>query len=258
MQHFQNGLRQYIAIPIFIYAFQFAIERKALKYFIWITIAVLFHKSAAILYLVYFIYAIFPQPVLKNRFILYSLLTVSFIFSLFDFTSFITDRMDALLLLTNYDIYSDSDYLLSNEKKVNILMFLQYIIYMFFISHYQSVSEYFKEDKRFNYMFDLFFISTCLYFIFFRSLIIARILRYFTVFEIFIIGYYIKYAIDNSSMSYRNYAFRIILCLYLFAFYSAIIIKSNTSTVSYVSYFQSDLHSQKEEQHDAAIMIIKN
>ena len=246
MIHFQNGLRQYIAIPIFMYAFKYIINRNPLRYFFWITIAVLFHKSAAILYFIYFICAYRSTPYFKSAIIQCSLLTLSLVLAFFDITSSITDKMDALLIMTNYEIYSNSEALVGNSKNVSIIMLLQFCIYILFASLRKQVTEYYKNDKYFPYIYDLFFISTCLSFVFFRSLIIVRILRYFTSFEFIIIGYYLNYLVQTHRKSYRQFALYIVVCVFLFASYSATLISSKKNTTAYVSYFQTDLHSMKE------------
>ena len=71
-----NGIRQIIAACIFVYSIQFIYDRKALKYFLLIFIATLFHKSAVLLFVFYFI----PQrDYFKNRFISLGLLLLAVI-----------------------------------------------------------------------------------------------------------------------------------------------------------------------------------
>ncbi len=246
MIHFQNGLRQYIAIPIFMYAFQYIINRKPLQYFLWITLAVLFHKSAAVLYFVYFLYAYRSTPYFKNTLTQCILLTISITLAFVDFTSAITDKMDALLILTDYEAYVDSTALVSDSKRVSYIMLLQYLLYLFLASYRQQVADYYKDDKYFPYIYDLFFIATCFSFIFFRSLLIVRICRYFTTFEFIVIGYYLNYLIQTHRKSYRNYAFYLVVCAFLFVSYSATILFSKKNTTAYVSFFQEDLHAEKD------------
>lgn len=246
MIHFQNGLRQYIAIPIFMYAFQYIINRKPLQYFLWITLAVLFHKSAAVLYFVYFLYAYRSTPYFKNALTQCILLTISITLAFVDFTSAITDKMDALLILTDYEAYVDSTALVSDSKRVSYIMLLQYLLYLFLASYRQQVADYYKDDTYFPYIYDLFFIATCFSFIFFRSLLIVRICRYFTTFEFIVIGYYLNYLIQTHRKSYRNYAFYLVVCAFLFVSYSATILFSKKNTTAYVSFFQEDLHAEKD------------
>lgn len=50
-----NGIRQFIAVAIFIYAIKFIKSKSFIKYMVVITIAVSFHKTAIVLYPMYFI-----------------------------------------------------------------------------------------------------------------------------------------------------------------------------------------------------------
>lgn len=50
-----NGMRQFLALSVFISALGFLIDGKCLKYFICVFIAVLFHSSAIILFPIYFL-----------------------------------------------------------------------------------------------------------------------------------------------------------------------------------------------------------
>ncbi len=50
-----NAVRQCIAVSIIFFAYQYVIDKKFIKYAIWIIIAGLFHKSAYIFMLVYFL-----------------------------------------------------------------------------------------------------------------------------------------------------------------------------------------------------------
>ena len=172
----------------------------------------------------------------------------SFLFAFFDLTSVITSKMDALLTLTHYDVYLDSDYLLSNNKKVNIVMFFQYILYCFFILFRNDVALFYEKDKQFEYIYDIFFISACLFFVLFRSLIMVRILRYFISFEFIIIGYYFNYLVQSRYKSYRHLIFYSYIFFFLMSSYYFFIKYSEISTGAYVSYFQTDLYNQKEIQ----------
>ncbi|WP_057874629.1 EpsG family protein [Loigolactobacillus rennini] len=50
-----NGMRQAIATTIFLFATQYIVQRAPLKYFFWIFIAILFHKSGVLYLLFYFL-----------------------------------------------------------------------------------------------------------------------------------------------------------------------------------------------------------
>lgn len=49
-----NTMRQYLAMAIVFFAFRYVIERKPIKYFAFVVIAMLFHSSAVIAILIYF------------------------------------------------------------------------------------------------------------------------------------------------------------------------------------------------------------
>lgn len=88
-----NGIRQYFAIAIFIYSIKYIKKKEMLKYFIFILIGSLFHKTCILLSSLYFI--------LRQR---YSFKSQVFILIL---SIFLNNNIDKILRLTGYDVYNE-------------------------------------------------------------------------------------------------------------------------------------------------------
>ena len=114
-----NGIRQTIAACIFVYSVQFIYDRKALKYFLVIFIAALFHKSAVLLFVFYFI----PQrDYFKNRYISLGLLLLAVVIGSNPYWIDLLNNLEGILHYIGYGKYADSleHLILEGQKKMNL------------------------------------------------------------------------------------------------------------------------------------------
>lgn len=249
MGHFQNGLRQYIAIPIFIFSLHFICERRLIPYLISIAIACLFHKSAAILFPIYFLYAYktnhcyFEKQ--KTQIII---LLCCFIITILDITASITSKMDSILLLSGYDAYLDSPFLMSeNNNRITGTILIDTALAFVMILARPKVKDFYS-SPFFLIVFDLFFIGTCFHIIVFRSLIIDRIFRYFYSLSFIVIGYYLYYFRTFSKKDATTFIYSILIVCMLSVYYVATIVNSKKSTIDYVNYYQYEKWQDKEKE----------
>lgn len=101
-----NLMRQAIAIAIFIYAIKFIYEKKALKYYLWIFVAIMFHKTAIIYLPIYFF-----------KDIIFSIKKLIIFIFVFTITSFCFDDV-LYYITTKLDIYRN--YWGTNEMAIRI------------------------------------------------------------------------------------------------------------------------------------------
>lgn len=114
-----NGIRQTIAACMFVFSIQFINSRKPLHYFLTIFIATLFHRSAALLFIFYFI----PQrDYLKNRYINLLLLLCAIIIGSNPFWIGIMDNTEGLLQFIGYERYADKldYYMFEKQREMNL------------------------------------------------------------------------------------------------------------------------------------------
>lgn len=98
-----NGIRHILAACIFVFSIQFIHNRKFIKYFFTILLATLFHKSAIILLIFYFIPNI---DYFKNRYLAIFFLIASIIIGSSPHWLSATDEVRKVLLFIGYDKYS--------------------------------------------------------------------------------------------------------------------------------------------------------
>lgn len=177
-----NGIRQTLATCIFMYGSQYIVDRKFLKYLLWVFIATLIHKSAWIVLVFYFI----PRDriIINNRLIQLSIL----LFSIFlGFNKFWIDnltRFGDILSFIGYEGYANNIDLIINEEVnknfgVKTIAFLLINITVILLSK-NILKSY--NDRRLILYYNLFFIGVCLYYILFNtSHIFLRMIYYFDI-----------------------------------------------------------------------------
>ncbi len=114
-----NGIRQTIAACMFVFSIQFINGRKPLYYFLTIFIATLFHRSAVLLFIFYFI----PQrDYFKNRYVNLALLLLAIIIGSNPFWVGIMDNVGGLLQVVGYEEYAEKldYYILERQREMSL------------------------------------------------------------------------------------------------------------------------------------------
>jgi hypothetical protein len=168
-----NGVRQYVSIAMFVYSWQFLIRKQLTPYIITILVAGCFHRSSFILLFVYFVanYKI-------NRKLLIILVCV------FIPLSFISNSFTPkfAMLFSKYEIYADSNFLISNGKIISWLRIVfPTLIFLLIIHSYNKLA---KINIVFTNMFIIFLFLTLL---FPSTMLFIRIALYFQPSLFFII-----------------------------------------------------------------------
>lgn len=221
-----NGVRQFAAISVWLFASKFIISKDLKKYLFFIVLASLFHTSALILIPFYFI----PYHKLNKRspwlilFILTFLIGASPIF--LDLSKkavlFIGDKVD---FIGTYTRYSDSEHFSINQETQTGLGFtFKILVNLFIILISGRVLEKYPETKTY---FVLFFIGAILFNLTYNIQILGRINSYFLIFRPFILAVAVYY-----FWAHRKYRIFVIgfVALYFLIFLSAIYNSSNMSS----------------------------
>ena len=199
--------RQLIAVALCLYSLSFALERKKLKFFTIILIAFLFHSSAILFGIYYFL-----NKKIKPIYI-FSILILSFIVGKTNIPLLLFSEIGNLLggaSLNKIDNYSDKDAL--GDFSLSIIGLVRRIIYLvLFLSYYSMLS---KKVKNFNIFFNGFLVGLVFYLLFSDSLLILvnRGSIYFNIMEIFLISSLINLFKDRRSKN----IFIVFLLLYSF------------------------------------------
>lgn len=177
-----NGIRQYIAVYIFVYALLKLLDGKNVLYVLLIILATLFHSSSIFL-LVFLVI----KPFLNKKFTTqWILITVTFFFVLswFDLSSVVK----WMLSFTPYKSYAVSSYFKRTSMEGIITKIPKILITVFTMSQIDNNNLSIKEKQLFN----LSFLSIIILILSFASSIIWRFYQYFDLLIIFPTLFYFK------------------------------------------------------------------
>lgn len=188
-----NTIRQMAAVAIFFYALRFAVEKKLFKYIILIFIASLFHKSAYICFIFYFL-----QYIKGNKLLLGLIISPIFLY-----TNLANKALELYIRLSGDNWYSL--YLNNFNSSVEILggkiVILLYFISIFYALTMEKMS--FNDDEK--YIIKIFICYGLLLFITLSSIIASRILYYPMVSLLFVIPILTKYFKDKKGKLLSHY-----------------------------------------------------
>lgn len=215
-----NGVRQFVAIGIFLFAIQFIINHNMKAYFLLIALAMMFHISALVLLPLYFI----PFQKLYNQKIWFSTFIISFFFTN---VPFITEGLQLIFFKVTETIPLLSVYLRyfegSKYQAIDVTVGLGYyfrILITFFILYFSK--EIVKQYPQTKIYFVLFFASMVIFNLFYMFSIVGRINNYFIILRSIVLAIIIYYLWKNKN--YRVLPVLVILlyfALFLFTIYNS-------------------------------------
>lgn len=230
-----NGIRQYIAICIFVFAIEFIQQRKLIPYICSILLATLIHKSAYILLPLYFI---FTKPfIYTNKKILISLYIISVIIGLTpQWVTKLTEFGDFYNLL-GYENYTNSfETKLENLNSYNVgPRRLSVILFnIIIIIYYPSILKRFKLEDKLPYYFNCFFIGVCMYNLFLNSIVaFIRPVLYFSFFSLIMAAYCALFLKEERKYKCLFF-FLLLICVYIYiSIYTAVAEPNNSITYKF-------------------------
>ena len=182
-----NGIRQNIVACSFVFACKYIVDRKWKAYFIWVAIAYTMHTSALLLAPFYFL--TYDKTIWNKTWVNIGIFIACVVIGMTPtFVDNLT-RLGGLLSFMGYDYYSDmmSDITdSSNFRSYSIgpRMIVNICTYVICILLYRKVRLWVNSEK-FDFMFKLFFIGICGYYLFVNtSDIFLRPMYYFIIFAL--------------------------------------------------------------------------
>lgn len=218
-----NGIRQCIAMCVFVYSIELIQKRKMFLYIITILLASFMHRSAVILLPFYFIFYKSHASAFNNKFYLLILFICVFLGNTPTWITFITN-LNSIFIFLGYERYVDNfDSVFSNLSEFNwgprrISVF---IIDLIILYRLPQIFIFYKKDKNLPIYFYLFFIGTCLYNLLANtSLEFLRPVSYFTIFRL-PISAYTAYYLKTQKQPILFLLFMVLVCSYsYFSIYS--------------------------------------
>ena len=243
-----NGIRQAIAMCIWVYSLNFIVDRKPLKYILFCIIAFLFHRSAIILFIFYPI-LVNGRDYFKSIPLQLILLALAFVIKevFFDIIMNFSSAIDFYISLLGADMYERSyniDNLLESfrEQTGTGLAYIWRIVMNVIIILYSLKLKKFYNSKWFNIIYFLFFLGLLTSYMFPDGAIsFTRPFRYFYIFQSIMLAYFVYYLYKNKSLNNRILMI-ITIVSFLGIFYLSQITSDENSHYWYQFFFQNKIN----------------
>lgn len=231
-----NGMRQAIAICIWIYSLKHIVEKKPLKYMIWGIVAFLFHRSAIVLLIFYPILQNGKQY-FKNVKLQLILILISFVIKNI-FFDVIMKLESMIMLYTNllgaemYENYNLDKLLLSFSDNAGTGVAFLFKLFLNIIIILNSKKLFtFYNNRKFNVVYFFFFLGLLTRYMFPENAIsFTRPFQYFYIFQTIMYAYFSYYLFKIRNKKTINWIL----------FYGIIILFVG---IFYLSQFTSDVNS---------------
>lgn len=248
-----NGIRQALAMCVWVFSIKYIENKKLWKYIIWCVIAALFHRSAIILVVFY--------PILKNgkdyfKNIPLQLLLLTCAFLIQSVFSNIFIRLEPLInsyaSIIGGGAYSSYGFERIQESFVEPegtgLAYLFRLLLNVVVIFYSKRLKLFYNNKRFTIIYFFFIVGIIIQNIFPVGLIaITRPFRYLYIFQTIMYAFFLYYLYktklfnntDSKSHTIMYYGLIIIFCG---IFYLSIITSNQDASTWYQFYFEKNIY----------------
>ena len=231
-----NGMRQWVAAVIFIYATQFILKRSFLKYALCVGLAMCFHKSAAMLFLLYFI----PnREIFRNRYINIGLIVGSLIVGSISVWHQSINSIAPLLSFVGYDSYAEGLSVILEEHgremafgPRRMITFLLQVLVVYFSPKMVKLFE----SKGYNLYFNLFMIGIILFNLLANtSHIFLRPIMYFDFFSVILLSYLMYYLSNVNKRSEISFLYWVIIILSI-AYLGIVCLSESGAEIDFSNY----------------------
>jgi hypothetical protein len=238
-----NGVRQALAMCIWIYALQFIDKNKFWSYLIWCIIAIGFHTSAIILIPFYFILrngkdyfkSIKVQLLLFAGAFLLQYLFGTFLNQLEPLIEFYQSKISGGVYNYKIDRFREEASATSEGSDIAYFFRIALSVVIMFLSKKLKI---FYNSKWFLIIYFLFFVGKLTENIFpVGSIVLTRPFRYFFIFEAIMFAYFVYFLLKSKSQNY-NIVGVLLIVIFLALFYLNIMSASENSHLWYQFYFQ--------------------
>lgn len=238
---FMNAMRQEIAFCIFMFSLEFIRSKKILPYLLLITLAFLFHKSAILLYPLYFIFQ-HKECYFKNIKIQLVLLTVALIIMFMNVFGELFSSMDMIINLLGYDQYfdvidKDDSLLFSLDRERGLGFYLILVFDIALVFNSNKVKSYYK-DTIFPLIYDLYFVGVIYGYITNGSILLSRPNYYFVGFEFIVAAFTMLYFYRNMKERMMDGVWFFSLLGINLLIFAAYMFRMDTNTALFTFFWQ--------------------
>ena len=230
---YANGLRQQLAFCMFAYSLRFIADRKWLKYYLCIAVAILFHNSAFILFLIYPFY-VFRDEWFRRPWLQLAVLAFVLTFSNLPVAEYMAGRLDTIAGFLGYDIYFTDGFELTQTVRRGLGYWINLSVSVCLILWSREVKSHYN-DRLVSIMYDLFCFGVLWRYLFIDSLVFSRVNYYFGGFE------YIYAALTLAVLCNKSDMRKILLIALYGMVFIAIMFRMQTNTALFMFNWQNVL-----------------
>ena len=234
---FGNGLRQILALSIWVLSLKYAAESRPLKHYLLLLLAICFHNSAIILLPFYIIFR-WRIDWFRNLKLEFLILAVSLVIMNSSFVEDLFNRLDVLVGVLGYSHYanyeSEGGDLLDREVSIGIGLFITLFVNIIIIANSNKLKSFYNSNF-FNVLYNLFYVGIISNYIFLHSQLFGRLVVYFYSFSFIMIACVLYY----FRISHQKLLYRLSMSLVLFTFI-ALLYRASTNWALFVFSWQND------------------
>ena len=236
-----NGLRQWVAVGLIFWAFQFLNKQQWWKYILVVLFSTLFHTSAFVM-LIFLPYSFF-NPVFNNTKIKLILLAISIFAGYKIGANQWFDTVDNLLSMATmssadkYDFYLDQGqgFFEDVDSTVGIGYFLNTITCFAFVAYSEKAKEFYR-NRWISLLFDFYFIGSCFDFLLQSVQVMHRI-------NLYLFGWgFVIYALSiYSSVKQNDVKWKHFLIILVFLSFPANLYRADENTSQFYFFWWTDI-----------------
>ena len=247
-----NGIRQALAMCIWLFSIKYIYEKNILKYIIWCTVAILFHRSAIML-IIFYPFLRIGRDYFKSIPFQLILFALAFVFNkkfsvvIINFEPLINSYL-SILGSDTYGSY-DLEGLMSRFKETNgtrIAYYFKILLNATIILYSGALKKYYN-NRLFNIYYFFFFIGLITFYMFpVGALTFTRPFRYFHVFQTVMYSYFLYYLYKTKLYSFHKGTFHAIMyysliSIFLGIFYLSLFSANENSHIWYQFFFENNV-----------------
>ncbi|GEM_PF-1781722 len=238
---YMNGLRQIIAVGFWLYSIKFIEERKPIKHYLVLFLAVLFHQSACIL-LIFYPLISYKKEWFQNVTIQMSIFFISLILMRLSFVQNIVSNIEYFLTISGYGWYVDHAYskIVQDEHIALGVGFYINLARAAFLIYLSSSVKSWANSDFFTIIYNFFFFGVIIRYSLWGSHLIDRLNWYFLMTSSIVGAYTLAYCYINT----RKYYFPILFVFFIMTFV-ATLYKAVGNTSFFVFTWQHELYQIK-------------
>lgn len=242
-----NVIRQTLATTIFVFASSFLVHkglRNLIIYLLLVILAITFHYSAVILLALPIVWRLKVDwiPFTKLQ---YLILTIAFLGQLLGINQLFMGVVDFLGGLFSWDDYLDQVHGGVTVGAIGVYDMFTFVLNILVVSYSSSLKTFYKRDVFFPYVYKVGFFGIIVSYIFSSSMLISRMLLFFSIFQFPLYAYLFYYF--NRLMKINRFRYLYLyVWVYLILGFVRVMMDMDLNTSRYVFYFQDELHPLKE------------